>query len=519
MIRRVGVVFLVAVFVSGQDNSVSQTAATRELGVTVGKSVLVDSPQIVERISVANGDLAEAIAVTAHEIVINGKAPGETSMIVWQQGGNRLFFDLTVNRNDNRIDGIRHQVAQEMGNQNVTLEMEGDTVFLRGTVPTLSAAQRAVDIASTLGKTVNLLRVDVPPTDAQILIKVKFADVDRSATQQLGLNIFSTGRTVGGVTTGQFTPPLVTPNVSTGAGTNNTTLTLSSALEVFLFRPDLNLGATIAALQSRNLLQILAEPNVLAINGRSASFLAGGEFPFPNLQGGGAGLGAVTIQFREFGVRINFTPTMTPRGTIRLQVAPEVSSLDFANGLQFNGFTIPALSTRRVTTEIELDEGQTFAIGGLLDNRDTETFNKIPGLGDIPFFGKLFRSRQITKNNSELLVMVTPEIVRPIAKGQPLPGLKLPSKFLEPNTSEVPPQTPGMDVTGPVPVPTPAPIPVEELIKSNQASQPAQGQAPLLQFVPMLAPPPAGAQPAPQPAAPPAAQPAPAAPAAPGAPR
>ena len=184
----------------------------------------------------------------------------------------------------------------------------------------------------------------------------------------------------------------------------------------------MNLGATIAALEARNLLQILAEPNVMAINGHNASFLAGGEFPFPNLQGGGGGLGAVTIQFREFGVRINFTPTITPRGTIRLNVTPEVSSLDFANGLIFNGFTIPALSTRRMSTEVELEEGQTFAIGGLLDNRDTETFNKVPGLGNIPFFGNLFRSRQITKNNSELLVMVTPELVRPIPKGMARAG-------------------------------------------------------------------------------------------------
>jgi pilus assembly protein CpaC len=521
MSRRAGVFFMLAAGgagVFGQDAGVSQTAATRELGVTVGKSVLVDSPQTIERISVANGDLAEAIAVTAHEILINGKAPGETSMIVWQQGGNRLFFDLTVNRNDNRIDGIRRQIAQETGNQNVTVEMEGDTVFLRGAVPNLTTAQRAADIASTLGKTINLLRVDVPPTDAQILIKVKFADVDRSATQQLGVNIFSTGNNVGRVTTGQFSPPQVIPQVATTGSTNSTTLTLSSALEVFLFRPDLNLGATISALQSKNLLQILAEPNVLAINGRSASFLAGGEFPFPNLQGGGAGLGAVTIQFREFGVRINFTPTMTPRGTIRLQVSPEVSSLDFANGLIFQGFTIPALSTRRVSTEIELEDGQSFGIGGLLDNRDTETFNKIPGLGDIPFFGKLFRSRQITKNNSELLVVVTPEIVRPIPKEQNMPGLKMPGTFMEPNTSSKPPQTPGIDITGPVPGKAAATIPVEDLLKSLQAPA-AQAQAPMLQFVPMIAPPPVGAPATPQPGAAPAAQPAPSAPANPGAPR
>ena len=488
---RACILFAVTVAALAQD-ATNQATASRELSVTVGKSVLVDSPQIIERISVANGDLAEAVAITPREVLINGKAPGETSLIVWQQGGNRLFFDLTVQRNETRIDDIRREMAAEMGNQNVTLNVDGDTVFLRGTVQDLTTAQRAVQIASTLGKPVNLLKVNIPGTDAQILLKVRFADVDRSATQQLGLNIFSTGatHTLGTVTTGQFPSAQVLPQVGVAGAPTTTTLTLSNALNIFLFRPDLNLGATIAALQSRNLLQILAEPNVLALNGRNASFLAGGEFPFPNLQGGGAGLGAVTIQFREFGVRINFTPTITPRGTIRLLVAPEVSSLDFANGLIFQGFTIPALSTRRVSTEIELDEGQTFAIGGLLDNRDTETYNRIPGLSDIPFFGKLFRSRQITKNNSELLVMVTPELVRPIPKDAPRPDLKRPGTFLEPNTSSNPPQTPEMNVTGAVPIKAPpqAAIPVEDLIKSMQSEQPAQQAPPQLQFVPMLAP-------------------------------
>src|SRR5579863_6429959 len=513
----------VTVALFAQDNATNQTTASRELSVTVGKSVLVDSPQIIERISVANGDLAEAVAITPREVLINGKAPGETSLIVWQQGGNRLFFDLTVQRNESRIDDIRREMATEMGNQNVTLSVDGDTVFVRGTVQDLTTAQRAVQIASTLGRPVNLLKVNVPGTDAQILLKVRFADVDRSATQQLRLNLFSTGATgsVGTVTTGQFPSAQVLPQIGAPGSPVTTTLTLSNALNIFLFRPDLNLGATIAALQSRNLLQILAEPNVLAINGRSASFLAGGEFPFPNLQGGGAGLGAVTIQFREFGVRINFTPTITPRGTIRLLVAPEVSSLDFANGLIFQGFTIPALSTRRVTTEIELDEGQTFAIGGLLDNRDTETYNRVPGLGDIPFFGKLFRSRQITKSNSELLVMVTPELVRPIPKDAPRPDLKMPGPFLAPNTSANPPQTPEMNVTGAVPTNAPpqAAIPVEDLIKTMESQQPAQQAPPQMQFVPMLTPTAPGniAAPPPAPAAPPAPTPPPAA--NPGAPR
>lgn len=495
-----------------QDNAPSQTTASRELSVTVGKSVLVDSPQTIERIAVSNGALAEAVAISPHEMMLNGLAPGETSLIIWQQGGNRLFFDLTVQRNESRLDGIRREMAQELGGDDkVTINMEGDNVFLRGTVPTLTAAQRAVDIASTLGKPVNLLRVNIPGTEAQILLKVRFADVDRSATKQLGINLFSLGatNTVGATTTGQFQQPGIT---SVGAGTS--TVTLTNPLNIFLFRPDLNLGTTIAALEARNLLQILAEPNVMAINGHNASFLAGGEFPFPNLQGGGAGLGAVTIQFREFGVRINFTPTITPRGSIRLTVTPEVSSLDFANGLIFQGFTIPALSTRRMSTEIELEEGQTFAIGGLLDNRDTETFNRVPGLSAIPFFGNLFRSRQITKNNSELLVMVTPELVRPIPKDQTRPDLKRPGEFLPPNTSSTAPQQPGMDVTGPVPptkAPTESTMPVEDLIKMQASSAP-QGSAPSqqLQFVPaVLAPQPGQAAPqAPTPSATPAPAPA-----------
>jgi pilus assembly protein CpaC len=464
----------------------AQTPATgsRDLTVTVGKSVLVDSPTQIERVAVANGALAEALVITPREVLINGKAVGETTMIVWQQGGNRLFFDLTVRRNETNLNNIRRRLSEEAGEENVTLDLESDnTVFVRGTVPNLIAADRAVTIASILGKPVNLLRVNIPETDAQILLKVKFADVDRATANQLGINLASTGalNTQGQVTTGQFGGPTVTPTV--GGGTP--TLTLSQVLNVFLFRPDLNLATTIAALQSKNLLQILAEPNVLAINGHAASFLAGGQFPYPTLQGGGAGLGAVTVSFREFGVRINFTPTITPRGTIRLLVEPEVSSLDYANGLVFQGFTIPGINTRRVQTEIELDAGQSFAIGGLLDNRDTETFNKIPGLGDIPFFGKLFRSRQINKSNAELIVLVTPELVRPIPQGQPLPDLKRTTEFLPPNTSSSPPRTPGMDVTGPVPPRAPLPpIPVEQLIKSQQAQAPQQQAAPI-QFVPV----------------------------------
>jgi pilus assembly protein CpaC len=487
----------------------------RELFVTVGKSLLVDSPTAIRRVSIANPAVADAIATTPREVLVNGKGPGETSLIVWQENGNRLIFDLLVQPSTARLDAINRELQQELADEKVSITLEDGIPFLRGTARDLTSADRAMAIASTLGKPVNLLRVDVPPVEAQILIKVRFVDVDRSHSTQLGLNLFSTGatNTVGSVSTGAFPAPTLSTTPTSAGSPSTTNFSLTNALNLFFFRPDLNLGATIEALQANSWLEILAEPNVLTSNNRTASFLAGGEFPFPTLQGGGAGLGAVTIQFREFGVRINFTPTVTPRGTIRLQVAPEVSSLDFADGLTFEGFTIPALSTRRVQTDIELESGQSFAIGGLLDNRVTDTLSKIPGLGDIPFFGKLFRSRNLQKTNSELLIIVTPEIVRPIPAGQPLPALKFPEKFLAPNTAATAPRTPGIETTGPVPVRPPQPtMPVEQLIQSMRTpvlGQQQQQTQPSIQFVPMLVPPPtSGTTPAPAATSPtPAAQP------------
>ncbi len=475
-------------------------SGARELSVIAGKSVVLDSPVNIQRVSVANGDLAEALAVNPREVVVNGKAPGETSLIVWQQGGNRLIFDLTVLPSLTRLQNVRKELEQELKGQDVSLSLDGENVFLRGTVNDLVAADRAVRIAGTLGKPVNLLNVTVPASESQILLKVRFANVDRAVTTEFGTNIMSTGtfKTSGAFTTGQFSPPSV--EQSSAAGTS---FTFRDALNVFLFRPDIDLGATIRALHNKRLLEVLAEPNVLAIDGKQASFLAGGEFPYPTLQGGGGGLGAVTIQFREFGVRITFLPKLTPRGTIRLQVTPEVSSLDYANGLVFQGFTIPGLNTRRVQTEIELQDRQSFVIGGLLDNRVTESLNKIPGLGDIPFFGKLFQSKALNKNNSELLVLVTAEMVRPIPAGQPAPEVKMPREFMK-GTAEAAPRTPGIEVTGPVPVKPPRPaIPVEQLIESQKPLQQQTAPAPStpIQFVPVpVAPaqsPPAAAQPAP----------------------
>lgn len=486
--------------------------SARELTLTVGKSLVVNSAADIERVSVGYGEVAEANPVGPREVVVHGKAPGETSLIIWQQGGNKLFFDVIVRPNlsaiRTRLENTRRELQQELPGQDVQIALENDAVLLRGTVKNLTSAERAVAIASTLGKVVNLLYVAVPPEDSQILLKVQFASVDRTASQELGLNLISTGatNTVGRISTGQFSPPQVTTQPN-----GPSTVTLSDALNVFLFRPDLNLLATIRAFQTRGLFEILAEPNVLAINGKQASFLAGGEFPYPILQGGGAGLGTVTIAFREFGVRINFLPLITPRGTIRLGVAPEVSALDFTAGLTFQGFTIPGLTTRRVETEIELSSGQSFAIGGLLDRRLTETLDKIPGLANIPLLGKLFQSKVQNKTNNELLVIVTPELVRPIPAGQPRPQLPYPGPLMGPEPTVA---TPGMNVTGPVPVTSAQPsIPMENLLQSIKAQESIDlKQRQVLGVGPQPLPWPATAQPAPAPAQQPVA-PAPAPPA------
>jgi pilus assembly protein CpaC len=492
-------VFLVIVFgLEGAETApatvpVNETPAetgnvTESLTVLVGKSLLLESRIEIERISVGYGDIAEASAVGPREVLLNGKAPGVTSLIIWQRNGAKMFFDVAVRANGSgtlsKVDAVRAELMRELPGQDVELSYENDTVFLRGRVKDLVSSERAVSIASTLGRTVNLLYVDVPPPEAQILLKVRFATIDRSTSLQLGLNLVSTGaaNTIGGVSTQQFSGPQIVNTPGLG-GASTTAATLSDALNLFLFRPDLNLLATIQALQQKSVLEILAEPNLLAMNGKPASFLAGGEFPFPTFQAAANGVGSVSISFREFGVRLNFTPIITPRGTIRLLVAPEVSALDFTSGLVVQGFTVPALTVRKMNTEIELASGQSFALGGLINNQFTETISKIPFISEVPILGKLFQSKSRTKNNTELLVIVTPELVTPIPEGQPVPELKYPVSPSWPRTVPSDPNTRGEGQH------TRDTIPVETLIKSLQpvspgaspaaaTQQPAAGSAP-----------------------------------------
>jgi pilus assembly protein CpaC len=460
---------------TGESNSVASTDSANDLAVSVGKSILLDIAKPAKRISVGSAEVAEASAISPTEILINGKTAGETSLIVWEVGGGRQFYnvDVRVSRTaaNERMAAIKRQLALELPGQPIHLTTEGDMLYLRGNVKDLLSSQRAVQVASTLGKVTNLLYVDVPPAPVQVLLKVRFASVDRSLTKNLCWNLFSTGATNTLGTVG--TQACSTPNLTLPSNGSPVTAAISNALELFLFRTDLNLGATVQALEAKGLAEVLAEPNVMAENGREASFLAGGEFPYPVLQASSTGSSSgITVQFKEFGIRLNFIPTITPRGTIRLQVAPEVSALDFTDGLTISGFTVPAITVRRVRTEVELADGQSFALGGLLDNNETETFSKVPYLGSIPILGKLFQSIARTKQNTELLVIVTPEIISPIPSGTPMPNLNFPQKFLPPN-SGFPMSNPGIAVTGGQLPPPPGPsMPIEKLIESMQPEQP-----------------------------------------------
>ncbi|SPF33744.1 Type II/III secretion system protein [Candidatus Sulfotelmatobacter kueseliae] len=405
------------------------------LRVMVGKSLLINTTERLRRISVTDPAIASALPVTPTQIMVHGKAPGEVSLLIWDELERSRSFDLRVDVDISACAEEEHRVFPD---EQIVVTPSRAAIVLSGHVSTEDVAKRAGELATAYSpKVVNVLTFG-PVGSQEVLLQVKFAEVDRSALTQMGVNFVSNGatNTIGTLTTGQFggfgpvnvqTSQTTSPLGGT-ATTNSGTQTINNVLNLFLFRPDINFGAVIEALQTKNLLQILAEPNLIAVNGKEASFLAGGQFPFPIVQPG-AGFTAVTISFKDFGVNLKFTPVIMPNGNIHLKVAPEVSTLDYANALTISGFTVPALSTRKAETEFELQDGQSFVIAGLIDNRVTDIYNKIPGLGDIPILGAFFRSKSLQKSNSELMVLCTVRRVSPSAETPTLP--KNPKPFID----------------------------------------------------------------------------------------
>ena len=431
-------------------------AETQTLHVLAGKSLVVNLETRLRRVMVSNPVVISAVATAPTQVVVTAKAVGASSLILWDESGRSRMLDVLV---DLDVAALRDGIQLAYPNEPIQVQAESDKLIVSGAVSSQEVIDNVVKMAGTFSKaTVNALVLAEPPHEKQILLEVKFAEVDRGKIDQLAINILSTGlfNTPGTFSTQQFGPPAggsVTPGEvdaggGGGAATGRTQISggipprllgtqssfsLTDALNIFLFRPDLNLGTTIKALQQQNVLQILAEPNLLALNGKPARFLAGGEFPFPVVQGG-TNFTAVTIQFRPFGVRLDFTGYITKEGAVRMQVAPEVSTLDFTNAVTLSGFLIPAISTRRAETEIELRDGQTFGMAGLMDNRTQTQMSKIPGIGDIPIIGHLFRSKNINRSRNELLVLVTPRIVDPVRAGgapPPMPKSALPNLDVE----------------------------------------------------------------------------------------
>ncbi|MEO7651967.1 MAG: pilus assembly protein N-terminal domain-containing protein [Bryobacteraceae bacterium] len=412
---------------------VSAQSATQELKLTVGRSVVIDYPSDVGRISTSNPDVVDAVPITLREILLNAKAFGQSTLVVWSKSGERGFFSVTVDQN---LEPIQKLLKETFPNEAIEVRAARDSASLNGKVSSQIVADRATALVGPLVKSVvNNLQVTPGGVEKQIILHVKFAELNRSLAQQLGINLLSTGaaNTPGRISTGQFAsggPSTVSGVIGGSLAGSGTSFSLADALNIFAFRPDLNLAATIRALQTQNVLQILAEPNLVTTNGKEASFLAGGEFPVPVLQGGG-NAGSVTIQFREYGIRLNFLPVTTPHGTIKMYVKNELSTIDLSNAVIFSGFTIPALATRRAETNIELAEGQSFVIAGLLDDRVTETLFRIPGLSHIPILGALFKSKEVNKRKTELVVLVTPEVVNPLQPGDLKQQPTFPIKLLE----------------------------------------------------------------------------------------
>ena len=410
------------------------------LHVLVGKSIVINVNSPLTRVLSSNPTAVEALATSPTQVVVEGKAAGSSTLILWDSSQRSQILDVAV---DLDIAGLRSAIQRSFPKENLEVEADAGRLVLTGTASNPHILEDLSKMAAAYSpQVVNSVHVPLMH-DRQVVLEVKFAEVDRTALFQLGANYFTpgTGHTTGSVTTGQFggiglqtTTESTTTigNVSTSSsGATSPTLSVTNPLNVFLFRSDINFGVVIQALQARNVAEILAEPNLMAISGQKATFLAGGEFPFPVVQGT-TGIPTVTISFRPFGIKLDFTASVQEDNTLRLHVSPEVSALDFSNALTLQGFTVPAISTRRAETEIELKDGQSFGIAGLLDRRTTTQLSRVPGIGDIPILGQLFRSRSINKSNSELLVFVTPHIVDPVHVDAALPAQpKAPVPFLD----------------------------------------------------------------------------------------
>ena len=391
--------------------------------ITLGRSAVLTSSSPLRRIYVGNPAVLQTYTSGSSEIVLTAKTPGISSMVLWDEAGGHRLYTVSA---DLDPEALRASFDAAFPGSSIHVETGEGKVFLTGSVATDAASDAALKMASLYAKDVVNSLVIVPVHGKQVQLKLRIVEVDRTRLEQFGVNIFAGGRTAVGTTTQQFS------STATGSGP---TLTVSDPLNIFLYNAKLNVGLTVQDLEQKQILQVLAEPTLTTLSGLPARFLSGGEFPFPVVQGGTGNATAISIQFRPYGVKVDFTPTVNPDGSIRIKLSPEVSTLDYSNAVTISGFTIPALSTRQTETEVEIQNGQSFIVSGLLDHRTTEIMSKMPGIGSVPILGALFRSKNFTHSVVELVIIVTATVVDPLATTPPaepeLPKFAVPN--LEPN--------------------------------------------------------------------------------------
>jgi pilus assembly protein CpaC len=427
-LRVLAVAVLAVTTIGAQD-----AARFPQVSLTAGRSTVVSTTFDITRIAITNPAVADAVVVQPREILIDGKSPGTITLMVWGTG-ERVQYDIVV---EQPISSLEQQLHQLFPGEEVVVTMNADGIILSGrasSTQTMLRIGEVVRAAQPKANVINMLQVAGGSDAQQVMLQVRIAEVNRRAISELGTSLFTgptgVGDWIGRGTTGQF-PSVdfseLTRTDANGVRTVTGKMEFSDFLNIFLFNTNWNAGALVRALKQTGHFQSLAEPNLIAYNNREASFLAGGEFPVPIV----SSIGQVTIQFKEFGVRLNFTPTIAG-DLIRLKVRPEVSELDFNNGITLEGFRIPALTTRRAETEVELRDGQSFAIAGLIDNTAQVDTAAIPLLSQLPIIGHLFKSKADRKERSELLVLITPRLVRALNPDEVPPLPTLPGRFLPP---------------------------------------------------------------------------------------
>lgn len=410
----------------GRTDTKTATTEPERLELGVGKSIVVDLQTPIKRASLASPDVADTVVLSPKQIYLTGKTTGVTNLTLWKEN-EELFavFDITVTPD---VIGLREQLHKLLPDEtDIAVTASHDHLALSGTARTLPHQTRALEIAEPYApkKVVNLLQVGGAQ---QVMLEVRVAEMNRDLIRRMGINMNGVGA---GNNFGVTSLNALTELSGPGGLSDPVGQLVTNAVNALVrFQTgSITWTSFIDALKEEDVVKVLAKPTLVAASGQEAQFLSGGEFPFPVPQA----FGIVTIQYKKFGVGLAFTPTVLNDNRISMAVSPEVSELDFNNSLQIQGFLIPTIATRRATTVVDLADGQSFAIAGLLRDNVREQVRKFPVLGDIPVLGTLFRSSRFQKNQTELVIIVTPHFVKPIdVAHQALPT----DTFVEPNDWE-----------------------------------------------------------------------------------